>query len=95
MDIFTASIIAFFLMVSGGMVMGVISNNKVVDGICMQNIEKWQNKLTKQNVKVLHCIDIDIYRVIDDELFPDCSDEAYPEFTKSEMIQYYEKTNEK
>ena len=95
MDLFTASIIAFTLMVSGGMVKGVISNNKVVDGICMQNVEKWQNKLTKQNVKVLHCIDTDIHRVIDDELFPDCSDEAYPEFTKSEMIQYYEKTNEK
>ena len=95
MDLFTASIIAFTLMASGGMVKGVISNNKVVDGICMQNVEKWQNKLTKQNVKVLHCIDTDIHRVIDDELFPDCSDEAYPEFTKSEMIQYYEKTNEK
>ena len=95
MDFFTASIIAFFLMVSGGVVKGIVDNNKVVDGICMQNIEKWQNKLTQQKVKVLHCIDIDIYRVIDDELFPDCSDKAYPEFTKFEMIQYYEKTNEK
>lgn len=95
MDFFTASIIAFTLMVSGGVVKGIVDNNKVVDGICMQNIEKWQNKLTQQNVKVLHCIDTDIYRVIDDELFPDCSDDAFPEFTKSEMIQYYEKTNEK
>lgn len=91
MDFFAASIIAFFLMVSGGMVKGFVDNNKTVDGICMQDIEIWHNKITQQKVKVLHCIDTDIYRVIDDESFPDCPDEAFVEFNNNEFFKYYEK----
>lgn len=89
MDFFTASIITFFLMVSGGMVKGYYEHNKhptnnIID---FMEVKTFKSKISGKDIKVIHYQKTNIYKVLDDELI-----EEFTEFDKNEFFRYYEKT---
>lgn len=89
MDFFTASIIAFFLMVSGGMVKGYYEHknhptNNIID---FMEVKTFKSKISGKDIKVIDYQKTNIYKVLDDELI-----EEFTEFDENEFFKYYEKT---
>ena len=91
MDFFTASIIAFFLMVSGGMVKGYFQynthpTNKIKNyGHLKNEVETYKSKISGKDVRVIHYQKTNIYKVLDDELI-----QEFTEFNQQEFFKYYE-----
>ena len=91
MDFFTASIIALILMVSGGMVKGYYqyntnpSNNIKKYGYLKNEVKNFKNKISGKDIKVIHYLNTNIYKVLDDELI-----EEFTEFDQQEFFKYYE-----
>lgn len=89
MDFFTASIIAFTLMVSGGVVKGYYEHNKhpTNNKIDFMEVKTFKSKISGKDIKVLYYHKPNIYKVLDDELI-----EEFIEFSENEFFRYYEKT---
>ena len=89
MDFFTASIIAFFLMVSGGMVKGYYEhkNHPMNNKIDFMEVKTFKSKISGKDIKVIHYPKLNIYKVLDDELI-----EEFTEFKENEFFRYYDKT---
>lgn len=89
MDFFTASIIAFFLMVSGGVVKGYYEhkNHPMNNKIDFMEVKTFKSKISGKDIKVLHYQKPNIYKVLDDDLI-----EEFTEFEENEFFRYYEKT---
>ena len=89
MDFFTASIIAFFLMVSGGVVKGYYEhkNHPMNNKIDFMEVKTFKSKISGKDIKVIHYQKPNIYKVLDDELI-----EEFTEFEENEFFRYYEET---
>ena len=89
MDFFTVSIIAFFLMVSGGMVKGYYEhkNHPTNNKIDFMEVKTFKSKISGKDIKVLYYQKPNIYKVLDDDLI-----EEFTEFEENEFFRYYEKT---
>ena len=88
MDFFTASIIAFFLMVSGGVVKGYYEhkNHPMNNKIDFMEVKTFKSKISGKDIKVIHYPKLNIYKVLDDELI-----EEFTDFEENEFFRYYEK----
>ena len=89
MDFFTVSIIAFTLMVSGGITKGYYEHNKhpTNNKIDFMEVKTFKSKISGKDIKVLYYQKPNIYKVLDDELI-----EEFTEFEENEFFRYYEET---
>ena len=88
MDFFTASIIVFFLMVSGGVVKGYYEhkNHPMNNKIDFMEIKTFKSKISGKDIEVIYYQKTNIYKVLNDELI-----EEFTEFEENEFFRYYEK----